>query len=513
MPISPMTFPMLTYDQANPVNAGLSSMNDIISGMLKNQQTATQNQYLGPGLQADVLRQQLANQLSQATFNSNVQQAAANVGLTKAQTGLTGVQAQWYPQKSQAEIGLEQAQTAQAQQEAKFAPLKMAIDAGNQQRLNSRFGPSFDLARTLSQMDPSQKDTWISNNQAAYNQMLADIGNSVKTGNSSLGILNPNFVNKFIPGAISTTSANVPQNGQSPAVSGPAQDQSVDQSSDMPARNIMTSSQQMPSVDQNATSGAPSQSQLPSDDHLYDHISNAIKSGNFSSTAPGQFTAGNNDQINQMKLMAQFNANRKSTTAPMNNRADNAAALESLLLNNRDKFSRAIQSATKYSGLIGQGQKGLQKLGQQSPQALQDYYWVQNSFIPNVANGVKLMEKMGATDQQRDELHGLVGQLNNWALNPKAAANSFNRNLETIQDVSDGVFNAAEPFTKGIYRQLHQIPRLNEPYVKSSSPVSSTPTSSTRVVQVITPDGSKWPVRADKLQEIMNRYPGTKVLP
>lgn len=96
MSIGLMNFQPETFEQANPINAGMLSMNDIISGMLKNQAARVQNQYLEPGIQQQLLAQQLANQRSQATLPYAGPMAQAQLTTEQAQPNLMGAEAKNY---------------------------------------------------------------------------------------------------------------------------------------------------------------------------------------------------------------------------------------------------------------------------------------------------------------------------------------------------------------------------------------------------------------------------------
>lgn len=449
---------------------------------------------------------------------------------------------QYYPQVTQASIDSTKAGTAKTQAETQYMPLEEAIKAQNAVRMGSRFGGAYQLAKSLNEMDPSVRAAWIANNQDAYNQMLTQLGNQ---GNQNADVLNA-VVNKTfggIAGPMPTASASpspIPTNpGYAPppsaasmpmgGIAGPIASPNVTSAGYMPSG--------MGALNPNSPTAMVNSAMTPPQGLAAtpQSIANQI------STPMGQtqlFQPMTDDQNQKIQWASQLAANRKAVTASMNNRVDNAVAMELWLNQNKDRYARAMASASRYSGLLGQGALGLQQLAQTDPQAYDDYTWMTTNFMPNLSNQVKLMEKMAGTDDQRDELHKLTGAQMNWTQNPQAAVNSMNNAIGTVQSISDSVMQAAEPNFKGVYRKMYGIPHISGPYIQlanpqnqnilagvqptsggaattsplmngnASAPMNNAQSEPVGTVKMAAPPGSPAPyynIRADKVNEALKR--------
>lgn len=475
MPLPLMYFQPDTFAQANPALEGLKSA---LANQLTQQQISQlgiQNQYMPQQLQAKIQGDQLSNALSKVQLQYAPQMTQADLALKQAQTPLM----QSETSKNYADIPLTQAQTNLTQQQAKYLPLNDLIQAQNSLRLGGRFGQAYQLHQMLSNMDPATRNQWISQNPAAYNDMLTNMANSQSPTDYLTGYLQKLFPSLNAQGQQSQQNQQIPQSTQQASTSQPQM------------QNILGQAIQNQTQPQQNNSSSP-------------QIAQTAQAPIFATPTDAQNQAFANN--------LQFQANRKDVTAPLNNRADNAVAMETWLSNNRGQYASALQNASQYAGLIGQGDKGLAILQSQNPQAYQDYQWMNTSFIPNFSNQVKLMERMGATDKQRDELHGMVDALNNWKLDPQSALNVLNRGIGTIQDISDSVFAAAEPLNKGIYRKMYNIPRMQGAYTDgNNSQISqSQQNAQSGMVNVQGPDGKIWSIPSNNVSAAVQR--GGKVI-
>lgn len=95
-----MSFPILSFEQANPMLAGMNYGQGLINQSLQNQLALLRNQYAPQMMQQDLLKSQLANQLSQGTLQPNI--------------SLAQQKAQLYTPQMQAAMALQNAQAKNA---------------------------------------------------------------------------------------------------------------------------------------------------------------------------------------------------------------------------------------------------------------------------------------------------------------------------------------------------------------------------------------------------------------
>jgi len=142
---------------------------------------------------------------------------------------LLSIQKQYMPQMQEAEIGEKQGRTQNYLAEASMAPSRIGLmnsQAGHYnaltksipeeldikraqlQQQNQRFGTAYQMARMLNAMPQAARATWIAQNQDAYNQMLAELGNG---GMRPSNALNNQEAPTEAPNALTQSSPSSPR--------------------------------------------------------------------------------------------------------------------------------------------------------------------------------------------------------------------------------------------------------------------------------------------------------------
>jgi hypothetical protein len=187
-------------------------------------------------------------------------------------------------------------------------------------------------------------------------------------------------------------------------------------------------------------------------------------------------------------------ANQQSAGPAANKRAANAMIMEDWLQKNRVKYNRRINNALQYAGVLGRGKRYAEQWANQHPDALSDYDWYKGIFRTSLVNNINLMEGMASTDQQRKELQGAIGRIDKLSTNPVRARKEINKTIDTLQDISDSVFNIAEPHYKGVYRRANHLVRYKGNYISTPQPAEPT-------VLMQDPHGQYWNVPQSKVQQ------------
>ena len=415
-------FPILDFDQVNPGLTGAKRITDIFDSILKNQSQAITNRFAPRNLAEALREKQLANDLAQGTLQPNIeagqmlpQKTMADIFNTQNEGRLKRAQADWLPRTSQANIAKimqgdipeSQATANYKNQEAKFLPLKNLIDAQSAIGKSSRFGKAYEFSRLLSGMSQQDRSQWIADNREQYNQLLSDLGNKnleeqEGKGNTALSEqiskLFPEFVNK-----------NQQQQSQI---------------------------QQMPQQVQQPINALNPQT-------VVNNLQENIK----------QFGV-NKEQAELQQDIQRMGVNRKLVSAQTNKRADSAVAMDKWLTDNREEYGRRLRNAAEYAGAKGRGAKFADEWKNAHPNDTADYDWVKDVFKPHMANQIKMMEGLSSSNGQRKEMHGMIENIDNMKSNPQRALTGINRGIQTLYDISDSLFDAAEPANKGIYRKL-----------------------------------------------------------
>lgn len=336
--------------------------------------------------------------------------------LINNQSNLTGEQAKYYGADTMSQIGARDAQGGLARAETKFMPLKYAIEAGNSMRATDRFGGSYQLAKTLQSMSKSAREAFIADNQEAYTQMLADLGNKVMddkkgTGNDVL----TRMVDQFFPAPPNNLALSPQDQGR------------------LAAAGIAKPQDQMPQM--GGLAGAPPPQSLPQQPPMQQLPINQ--------NAKPQF-ASQNDQVERQRLANQMSANNDLTTAKTRNQMEGGVQLKSMLAD--EGLQERAANAAAYAGALGKGKAGITALSQSNPKAYEDYLTFMRQDVTAILNRFKAVEGMASTDQQREELHNVFQKtMDSLTSNPDQFMTQF-KNFEKVTDnIAKSVQKSATP--------------------------------------------------------------------
>jgi hypothetical protein len=409
-----MYFQPLSFDQNNPFLTGMKGGEQLVGGALNNQATSLANQlakiqlpFAAPTAQAQLQGKQLANALDQNTLNYAPQMSQADLAYKQAQPGLI-----------RAQTGEANAQTGLIGQQTKYYGMDELIKAQQANQSSSRFGPAYQLAKSLSSMPAATRATWIANNQDAYNQMVTDIANG---NNQNQSFLTPQIMQQYFPGAMQ-------QQPQQPQQQANPQMQQVPQQMQPPAQP------QMP--------GAQMQQ-------------------------PGRFAMPTPAQNAQTQQASQMSANQYLTTAATRRQMEGAMQVENIV--NDPRIQTQVVNAAQYAGAVGKGSQAISALSQTNPKAYEDYLSLKNQTMPLLENRIKTLDQMGGTDKQREELQGLYNKtMDSLASNSSQFVGQFNELTKTLDTVAKSVQKSATPIFD--VNRLNGSNQIANPYQPPNAP-------------------------------------------
>lgn len=421
MPIPVMNFQQEQIDPLSPLLRGAAAGQQLFSQGVK-------NAYLPQMSQQELQRMQLANALAQ--IQNKYAEPTAQAALQHQQ-----LINQYLPEDMQTQFAQRRAQTGLTNAQTDYMPLNYAIQASNSMRANSRFGDAYQLSSALRNMPAATRDAWIAQHPEEYNDMVNTMADkaSQQQANPSQNLL-ASVLSKYYPG--------IEMGGSGAA---PAQPQQMQSQQGIPTEggNMSLSPQLAQALGQ--------QQQQP-----------AMPQRRFTSTP---------EQIEQLKLASQMSANNALTTNYSRKQGEAAVKLDNWLMQSQPEYSRAIQNMSQYAGLIGKGQKGIDALQKENPQAYQDYQWFTNTFRTNIDALITQMEGTSITPAQQEQYQNMLSKsFNDLTTDPKSAVNQINRLMDTLFSISKQRVEVAQPLFKDTYSKAFGYEEPKGDYVQQAAP-------------------------------------------
>lgn len=383
--------------------------------------------------------------------------------------------------------------------ENRFKPLETAIKAQNALAYSGKQGGINTFLKSFAQLPVDERQAYLSNpgNRANYMKMLEDyrLGINSPTGGST-NVLSPEYVKDQLGGGenLITSAINAVRNLTS---GNNANNAPVNQMNNSPipqgqefGENNRATDEEVAEIAQN---GNGSDKPTPT---------NPIQNTNDKE----KYIAPNGEEIGTITpdselygvplsekkrdlLTSQLRTNNKGIAKDLQNRADNGIAFESYLQEARPKIARMMADAAKYQGVYGRGKGWLDALKANQPEEYANYIAYKNSIIPILANGVRFLEKMGISHEAQEEAAKLVTELDQLALTPETSMKVFNKTIESLYDLSEGVLKAAEPAHPGVRRQLAGVKHFQGDYVAIPQSGKSAPKAPAGRMNVIDKEG------------------------
>lgn len=453
-----MVVPVINYQnltpQGNPAAKGMlpSLMQGLQLGMMPHQ------------MKQQLEQQRLANALKQLELQYAPQMNDAELAYKQAQTPhmnaqtrQLGLESQYYPQDITSRIDERNVGTQLNKEQLRLLPLDYLLKFNNNNKTSTRFGDAYQLSRMLGTMPSSARAVWISENQEAYNDMLNTLANKTLAAqeNKSNDVLK-DALSKYFPNEFKDLTINPNEEETQNLINAGIGKPDL--------QNLGPLSAQLNNIQQ---------SQLP-------------QNNSFSS---------NPEMIDRMRTASQISANNSLTTAASRRQLEGAIQVGEIM-NDPGFQSRAI-NASRYAGAVGKGKASMAALSQKNPQAYEDYLTFLNTDVVLLQNRIKTLDQMGATDAQREELHGLYSRtMDNITSNPEQFLIQLNNLGKAVDNVARGVEKSTNPL--GFNSRI-----------KEYSPINlNNATGGMAVVQ--SPNGKKFQVPASNLQELLTNHPDFK---
>jgi hypothetical protein len=157
---------------------------------------------------------------------------------------------------------------------------------------------------------------------------------------------------------------------------------------------------------------------------------------------PGSFTT-TPEQVAQLRNASQISANNSLVTGKTRNQLEGAIQVGSVMSD--PGFRQRAMNASQYAGAAGMGKSALDSLKKTNPQAYSDYQTFKSTDMVLLLNRIKMLDGLGATDAQRDELHGLYNAINPATSNPTKFLQQLDNLGRSIDTVSKSVTQSAQP--------------------------------------------------------------------
>jgi hypothetical protein len=413
------------------------------------------------------------------TLSEQAKMAPLRRKLTQAET-----------QKTTAGIPLTEAQAAYSREQAKFLPLQTALKAQQQSQSASRFGAAYQLARTIQAMPSAQRAAWVAEHPQQWEAIQQSlIGQAIGGGQSPEQSVVSSLMQKTFPDAFTKgvqpgqapqgpplPESLIPGGAGLPPGQAPAQPQAG------PPGMIQPQVAQQPIASPSGEAQQTPDSLIPS--------------------VPGAGGAGPIPQQVSLDDQYRMAANKSMVSGQINKMAENAVSLDRWLYGNRNEYKKRINSVLQYAGVVGKGKRAEEEWLNKNPEALSNYDWFKKTFTTTLTNRIKLMEGVGATDNQRDELRALVGEIDNIKSSPLRAKKALNKLFGTMQDVSKVAIDTAEPAHKGTYNRMYGLTPFKGSYLDDDKP-SGSQEAAGGVIRMRTPDGKMWSVPEGRVSEAL----------
>lgn len=449
---------------ADSFRSGVGAVNDLYDVRMKKQRAESYPEEL------DTANKMAAAKLLYQNYEN--QFAPEKMGLENQylQSNITGknLENQWYSPNMESSINARDTET-------KYLPLKYGIAAESALKGSSRYDDSQKFLRSVGEMPAAQRAIWFADpdNYDYYTKMQKELqGNMGKEQKNQ--IITPEFLQQFGLGGGIQDAPQSPQmqtqpGGMAAPMPSPQQQQQMPmgQSPQMPQGMLPQGSpQQMPmqapvNPQQANIPGVGMVNTPPQQGGVQQQDTNVAEQAAKMATVPGAPTPELTSK-ERTQLGFEVVANQKATGSQMTNIAQGAVRLELFLQDNKDTFAPRLENAAKYAGAIGRGQKAIDQLKKETPQAYLDYLWVTKDFIPNLGNNIKVMEKLASTDQQREALNEMNSSAFRWDVDPKSAVKYLNMGFNMFGRQSKAALKAAQPIHPGALEKLNGIKSVSE---------------------------------------------------
>ncbi len=430
MPIQPFIARPISFDEANPFVTGLKKGSDIASEFMDNLQKSIALKYADQNQQAALAEAQAKAPYMQAQTQGILQgqipyQQAQVREIDQGQIPLQQAQSGYYGAETGKINAMLPADIAEANLKLKYPGLSLT-------------GPAAQVAAAQYYDDiqrNASKQNDIANAAAAIR--AANLASSPNT-NMSLANTPPALSNiSRVLGAQNTPGLNLPQTpqqtavldnifGQQPSQQAPIPQQSQPQPqvqaqqpnqsqsygdmirnslfADLASKQARTNYFNNPIVQMGRALNSPTMESLASTNPtVAKYLASALTAG---IPGSGQSALTEND-YKQLQANLADTLNRKTTTAQIINQRQYAGILDNLF----DKGDSLIPDVSKYAGLVGQGQKGIDALkssfGTSSPE-YSNYLLFSRSLAPILSNEMRRTLGGQATDSEQKIMANLA---------------------------------------------------------------------------------------------------------